>query len=89
MFKFNTLMCLMALCTTYIQVTQQVYVTKEWVRNSNDQIKAETHSRLEVEKALRALKEEHAKLFEKFKDSNKVRCSAEASLKTMERQMED
>ena len=82
-------MCLVALCTTYIQVTQQVYVAEEWVRNSNDQIKAETHSRLEVEKALRALKEEHAKLFEKFKDSNKVRCSAEASLKTMERQMED
>ena len=29
-------MCLMALCTIYIQVTQQVYVVEEWVRNSND-----------------------------------------------------
>ena len=47
-------MCLMALCTIYIQVTQQVYVAKEWVRNSNDQIKAETHSHLEVEKAFGA-----------------------------------
>ena len=89
MFKFNTLMCLVALCTTYIHVTQQVYVAKEWVRNFNYQIKAETHSRLEVEKALGALKEEHAKLFEKFKDSDKARRSAEAGLKTMERQMED
>ena len=78
-------MRLMALCTTYIQVTQQVYVVEEWVRNSNDQIKAETHSCLEVEKALGALKNEHAKLSEKFKDSNKVRLSAKANLKTMER----
>ena len=85
MFKFNTLMCLMALCTTYIQVTQQVYVVDEWVRNSNDQIKAETHSRLEVEKALGALKEEHAQLSKKFKHSDKARLSVEASLKTMER----
>ena len=79
----------MTLCTNYIQVTQQVYVAKEWVRNSNDQIKAETHSHLEVEKALGALKEEHAQLSEKFKDLDKARLSAEAGLKTMERQMED
>ena len=82
-------MCLVALCTTYIQVTQQVYVAKEWVRNSHDQIKVETHSRLEVEKSLGALKEEHAQLFEKLKDSDKVQLSTEAGLKTMERQMED
>ena len=78
-------MCLMALCTTYIQVTQQVYVVEEWVRNSNDQMKAETHSRLEVEKALGALKEEHAQLSKKFKDLDKARLSVEAGLKTMER----
>ena len=78
-------MCLMALCTTYIQVTQQVYVVDEWVRNSNDQIKAETHSRLEVEKTLGALKEEHAQLSKKFKDSDKARLSAEGGLKTIER----
>ena len=78
-------MCLMALCTTYIQVTQRVYVIDEWVRNSNNQIKAETHSYLEVKKALEALKNEHAKLSKKFKDSNKARLSAEANLKTMER----
>ena len=79
----------MTLRTTYIQVTQQVYVIEEWVRNSYDQVKAETHSRLEVEKALGALKEENAQLFKKFKDQDKARLSTEAGLKTMERQMED
>ena len=79
----------MALCTNYIQVTQQVYIAKEWVKNSNDQIKAKTHSHLEVEKALGALKEEYVKLSKRFKDSDKARLSAEASLKTMEKKMED
>ena len=43
-----------------MQLTQQVYVAKEWVRNAHDEVKAEAHSRFEVEKALGALKEEHA-----------------------------
>jgi len=43
-----------------MQLTQQVYVAKEWVRNAHDKVKAEAHSRFEVEKALGALKEEHA-----------------------------
>ena len=80
---------LMTLCATNMQVTQQVYVAEEWVRNSYDQVKTKTHSRLKVEKALRALKEEHAQLSEKFKESNKARLSAKVGLKTMERQMED
>ena len=80
---------LVTLCITYMQVTQQVYVTEEWVRNSHDQIKTKTHSCLEVEKALGALKEKHTQLFEKLKDSDKARLSAEVDLKTMERQMED
>ena len=79
----------MTLCITYMQVTQQVYIAEEWVRNSNDQIKAEAHSRLKVKKALEILKEAHAQLFEKFKDSDKVRLSVETGMKTMERHMED
>ena len=35
------------------------------------------------------MKEEHAQLFEKLKDSDKAWLSAEAGLKTMERQTED
>ena len=77
------------LCIIGSQVTQQVYVAEKWVRNSHDQINAETHSRLEVEKSLGALKEEHAKLSKKLKDLDKARLSVEVSLKTMERQMED
>ena len=57
--------------------------------NSNDKIKAKAYSHLEVKKAFRALKEEHAQLSEKFKESDKARLSVEAGLKTMERQMED
>ena len=63
---------LMTLRTTCMQVTQQVYIAEEWVRNFHYQVKAETHSCLEVEKALGALKEEHAQLSEKFKDSDKA-----------------
>ena len=49
-----------------MQVTQQIYVAKEWVRNTHDEVKAEAHSRFEVEKALGALKEEHKKLNNKL-----------------------
>ena len=72
-----------------IQLTQQVYVAEEWVKNAHDEVKAEAHSCFEVEKALGALKEEHAQLFEKLKEANKARLSAKAGLKTTERQMED
>ena len=72
-----------------MQLTQQVYVAEEWVRNARDKVKAEAHSHFEVEKALGALNEEHAQLSEKLKEANKACLSAEASLKTTERQMED
>ena len=84
MYVFPTTLCIICM-----QVTQQVYVAEEWVRNSHDQINAETHSRLEIEKSLGALKKEHAKLSEKLKDLDKARLSTEVGLKTMERQMED
>ena len=72
-----------------MQLTQQVYVAEEWVKNARDEVKAEANSRLEVEKALEALKEEHAQLSEKLKEANKAHLSAEVGLKSMERQIED
>ena len=78
----------MTLCATYMQITQQVYITEEWVKNSHDEVKAKAHSHLEVEKAFEALKEKHSQLSEKFKELDKARLSAEAGLKTMERKME-
>jgi len=41
-----------------MQVTQQIYVAEEWVRNARDKVKDEAHSRLEAEKALGAVKQE-------------------------------
>ena len=64
-------------------------MAEEWVRNAHDEIKAEAHSRFEVEKAFGALKDEHAQLSEKLKEVDKACLSAEAGLKTTERQMED
>ena len=49
-----------------MQVTQQIYVVEEWVKNAHDKVKAEAHSRFEVEKALEALKEEHKELGNKL-----------------------
>ena len=40
-----------------MQLTQQVYVAEEWVRNAHDEVKVEAYSHFEVEKALGALKE--------------------------------
>ena len=41
-----------------MQVTQQIYVAKEWIRNAHDEVKAKAHSCLEAEKALGAIKQE-------------------------------
>ena len=53
---------------TYTQITHQVYVAEEWVRNAYDEVKVEAHSHFKVEKALGALKEEHTQLSEKLKE---------------------
>ena len=75
--------------STFIQVTQQIYVAEEWVRNACDEVKVEAHSHLKAKKALGAIKQEHAKLSEKLKEAIQARQSAKAGLKTMERQTED
>jgi len=64
-------------------------MAEEWVRNARDEVKAEAHPRFEVEKALGALKEEHAQLSEKLKEADKAHLCAEVGLKTTKRQMED
>ena len=72
-----------------MQVTQQIYVAKEWVRNGHDEVKAEVHSRFNVEKALEALKEEHKELGNKLTVAKRKRSSALAGLKNVETQVED
>ena len=72
-----------------MQVTQQVYVAEEWVRNAHNKAEAESHSRREVEKALEALKEKHMAMGNKLKEVDKERMSALAGLKNAEIQAED
>ena len=72
-----------------MQVTQQIYVAEEWVKNARDKVTAEVQSRLEAEKVVGSLKQEKAGLSEKLKEAIQARDSAEASLKTTERQAED
>ena len=64
-------------------------MVEEWVRNARDEVDAEAHSRVNVERALRALKEEHAELTKKLREVESARISAEASLKTAEAQAKD
>ena len=40
----------------FMQVTQQIFVTEEWVRDARNEAKAEAHSCAKIEKSLGALK---------------------------------
>ena len=72
-----------------MQVTQQIYVAEEWVGNARDEVSAKVQSRLEAKKAVGALRQEKESLSEKVKEALQAHDSAEASLKTTERQVED
>ena len=72
-----------------MQVTQQIYVAEEWVKNADDEVKAEACFWLEVEKQLGVFKQEQAELSKKLKEADKAHLNAEAGLKTTERQAED
>ena len=72
-----------------MQVIQQVFVTKEWVKNAHDEVNAEAHSRANAEKVLGALKEEHKELTNNLKEVDKECLSALVGLKTAEVQAED
>ena len=54
---------------TFMQVTQQIYVAEEWVRNARDEVKAEAHSCLKAEEAFGALKQEQTELSENLKEA--------------------
>ena len=75
--------------TTFTQVTQQIYVVKEWVKNSREKVNVEIQSRLVAKKVAGVFRQEKESLAEKVKEAIQARDSAEAGLKTMERQAED
>ena len=64
-----------------MQVTQQVYVVEDWVRNANNKLDIETQTRCDVEKALGVANHEKTQLIEKLKALESARQSAEARLK--------
>ena len=72
-----------------MQITEQVFVAEQWCRENRKLADVEALSRAEVEKALEALKQEHYELFEKLKEVELGRKSAEVDLKTAKKQVED
>ena len=64
-------------------------MAEEWYRDARKRADAEALTRADVEKLLGAAKQEQSELSEKLKVANQARSSAEAGLKTVERQAED
>ena len=63
-------------------------MAEEWVKNARGEAKAALDARSEVEVELGTLKENHTKMTKQLKEAVRVRDSAEAGLKMMERQFE-
>ena len=72
-----------------MQVTQQVYVAEDWVRNAHNKFDTIAQSWDKVEKALGIANHEKMQLAEKLKAVESAHQSTEAKLKTAEAQAED
>ena len=72
-----------------MQVTQQVYVVEDWVKNANNKLDAEAQNQHDVEKSLGVANHENKQLAEKLKAVESVRQSVEVGLKNAETQAED
>ena len=66
-----------------MQVTHQVFVTKEWVKHSREELNAEVQARLTVEKATSALIPDKDHLNKEVKEALKAQASVEERLKTI------
>ena len=64
-------------------------MAEEWVKNARSEVRVAFDARFEVEVELGALTENHSKMVEQLKEAVRARDSAEAGLKTMEKQFED
>ena len=72
-----------------MQITQQVYVAEEWVKDARNEAKVEADSHFEIEKMVGKLKEDQAKLSEQLKEAIRARDSSVAGLKNAEKQAEE
>ena len=64
-------------------------MAEEWVKNARGETRLAQDARAEVEVQLDALKEKQAKMAEQLKEAVRAKDSAEAGLKTIERQFEE
>ena len=64
-------------------------MAEEWIKNARGETRLAMDARAEAEVQLGALKEKQAKMAEQLKEAVRARDSAEAGLKTMERQFEE
>ena len=64
-------------------------MAKEWVKNSRSETRLALDAQAKVELQLGALKEKQAKMAEQMKEALRARDSAEAGLKTTEKQFEE
>ena len=71
------------------QITQQIFVVEKRYRNAQKQANAEGLTHADVEKSLGATRQEQIELSEKLKVAAQASSSAEANLKTTERQAKD
>ena len=72
-----------------VQITHEVFVAEEWVKEAQNEVKNEVHLRLETEKALGAVKEENKELLSKLTTEEKERKSTQVGLKNAKAQVED
>ena len=64
-------------------------MAEEWVKNARSEARAAFNAQFEVEVELGPLKENHSKMSEQLKEVVRAKDSAEAGLKTTEKQFED
>ena len=64
-------------------------MAEDWVKDARNETKAEFNARSKVEKEVGNLKEDQAKLFEQLKEVVRAKDSSEASLKNVEKQVEE
>ena len=64
-------------------------MAEDWVKSARSEARAAFDAQSEVEVELGALNENHSKMAEQLKEAVRARDSAEANLKTIEKQFED
>ena len=64
-------------------------MAEEWYRDARKRANVEALSHSETEKTLKAIKQEQYEMVEKLKEAQSAHLSAEAGLKTAEKQVED